>query len=83
MRNLVPFVQFKRREKHPWRSVTFRKVATFKSATLLKVILLHGCFSCFLNRTNGTKSRNASQMIFFLVSIFLGMKLLLYSQERI
>ena len=25
--NLVPFVQFKKREKHPWRSVTFSKVA--------------------------------------------------------
>ena len=26
MRDLVPFVQFKKREKHPWRSVTFNKV---------------------------------------------------------
>ena len=26
-RDLVPFVQFKEREKHPWRSVTFSKVA--------------------------------------------------------
>ena len=25
--NLVPFVQFKKREKHPWRSVNFSKVA--------------------------------------------------------
>ena len=41
-RNLVPFVQFKKCEKHPWRSATFSKVA---SATLLKVTLLHGCFS--------------------------------------
>ena len=32
---LVPFVQFKKREKHPWRSVTFR----------LKVTLLYGCFT--------------------------------------
>ena len=28
-------------------------------ATLLKLTLLHGCFSRFLNCTNGTKSRNA------------------------
>ena len=28
MRNLVPFVQFKKREKLPWRSVTFSKIAT-------------------------------------------------------
>ena len=26
-----------------------------KPATLLKVLLLHGCFSRFLNCTNGTK----------------------------
>ena len=24
---LVPFIQFKKREKHPWKSVTFSKVA--------------------------------------------------------
>ena len=27
LRDLVTFVQFKKREKHPWRSVTFSKVA--------------------------------------------------------
>ena len=27
LRDLVPFVQFKKREKHPWRSVTIRKAA--------------------------------------------------------
>ena len=53
LRNLVPFVQFKKREKHQWRSVTF-------IATLLKVAVLRGCFSRFLNCTNGTKSGNAS-----------------------
>ena len=25
--NLLPFVQFEKREKHPWRSVNFSKVA--------------------------------------------------------
>ena len=25
--DLVPFVQFKKREKHPWRSANFSKVA--------------------------------------------------------
>ena len=44
LRDLVPFVQFKKREKHPWRSVTFSKVA----GKLLKVTPLHGCFPCFL-----------------------------------
>ena len=33
-----------------------------KPATLLKLILFHGCFSRFLNATNGTKSRNASHI---------------------
>ena len=27
LRDLLPFVQFKTREKHPWRSVNFSKVA--------------------------------------------------------
>ena len=30
--------------------------------TLLKVALLHGCFSLFSNCTNGTKLRKTSQM---------------------
>ena len=60
MRDLVSFVQFKKREKHPWRSITFSKVAGFKPANLLKVALLHGCFSRLLICTNGTKSSNAS-----------------------
>ena len=28
--DLVPFVQFKKREKHPWGSVNFSKVAGLK-----------------------------------------------------
>ena len=27
LRDLVPFVQFEKHEKHPWRSITFSKVA--------------------------------------------------------
>ena len=54
LRDLVPFVQFKKREKHSWTSV--------EPATLLKLTLLHGCFLRFLNCTNGTKSRNAPHM---------------------
>ena len=30
LRDLVPFVQFKKHEKHPWRSVTFSKVEAFR-----------------------------------------------------
>ena len=36
LRDLVPFAQFKKRKKHPWRSADFSKVAT-----LLKVTLVH------------------------------------------
>ena len=57
MRDLVPFIQFKKPKKHPRRNDTFSQ-----SATLLKVTLLHWCFSRFLNCTNGTKSRNASHI---------------------
>ena len=55
LRDLVPFVQYKKHVKHSWRS------ALLKAATLLKVAFLHWCFSGFFNCTNGTKSCNASQ----------------------
>ena len=62
LRDLVPFVQFKKREKHPGRSVNFSKGGVkLQPATLLKLTLLPGCFSCFLNCTNGTKSCNVPQ----------------------
>ena len=37
-------------------------VLILKPATLLKLTPLLGCFSHFLNCTNGTKARNAPQM---------------------
>ena len=51
LRNLVPFVQFKKREKHPWRSVTFSKAAgkrlqTFPlkhSKSFNKLLICHTC----------------------------------------
>ena len=49
-RDLVAFVQFKKREKHPWKSVNFSKVAGF---------------SRFLNCTNATTSRNAPHLPVF------------------
>ena len=45
MRDLVPFVQFKKHEKHPWKSVTFSC-----RLTLLTYFIF----------TNGTKSRKTS-----------------------
>ena len=38
LRDLIPFVQFKKREKHPWRSVNFSKVAGF-STTFVLILL--------------------------------------------
>ena len=38
LRDFLPFVQFRKHEKHASRSVTFRNVAG-----LLKVTLLYGC----------------------------------------
>ena len=56
MRDLVQSVQFKR----PWRSVTS------------KVTLLHGCFSRFLNCTNGTKSSKTSHIYLHFVDARVG-----------
>ena len=41
--DLVPFLQFKKREKHPWKSVTLLKL----QATLLKVCSSMGIFHIF------------------------------------
>ena len=56
--DLVSFVQFKRREKHPRRSLTFNK----SCCNFIKVTPLHGCFSRFLNCTNGTKLLKVTKM---------------------
>ena len=50
-----------KKEKLPLM-ISSPNVVWLKPATLLKLTLLHGCFSRFLNCTNATKSRNASQM---------------------
>ena len=50
--DLVPFVQFKKCEKHPWRSVTFSESNTH----------LQGRFPHFRNCTNSTKLCKASQI---------------------
>ena len=58
--DLVQFVQFKKREKHPRRIVTFRNVAGFG----LKVTLFHRCFSGFLSCKNRTKSSKALHILY-------------------
>ena len=45
LRDLVPFVKFKKREKNPWRSVNFSKVAGLR---------LHGCLLVYLTRSKPT-----------------------------
>ena len=49
----MPFVQSKKRKKHPWRSVTLSKVADSKNNIPLR-FFFHG-----LNTKTDTKSRNA------------------------
>ena len=72
LHDLVLFVQFKKCEKHPERSVT--EICNFTKATLL-----HGCFSRFLDCSNGTKSHIYIVtikiiMVFQVFSSFWGMK---------
>ena len=45
-----------------WVFFTFFEL--YYPATLLKVALLQGCFSRFVNCANGTKSRNASHTLY-------------------
>ena len=66
---LYDLVRFKKRERHPQRRATFNRVAGLRcrlqSATLLKVTLFEGCFSCFLDCINCTKSHKASHIRMF------------------
>ena len=55
-------------------------ICRLKPATLLKLTLLHGCFSLFLNCANGAKWRNALQMVQSLIE--LGKILLHYSRKK-
>ena len=60
LRDLVPFMQFKKHEKHQWRSVTLSKVTNYRlsACNFTKINTPPRVFfSFFLNCTNGTKSR--------------------------
>ena len=46
LHDLLPFVQFKKRENTQWSMLLLEKLG-LKPATLLKVALLHGCFHIF------------------------------------
>ena len=56
LHDLVPLVQFKKREKHPRRNVTFSKAAGWSNPPSPCV------FFTFLNCADGTKSCNASHI---------------------
>ena len=56
LRDLVPYAKFKKRENHPWRSVTFSKLQAEACNFTKNTTPPWGCFSYFLNCTNGTKS---------------------------
>ena len=65
MHDLAPLVQFKKREKDPWRSVTFSKACNFTKSETLPCETVK-TLSRFLNCTNRTKSRNASHIYLFM-----------------
>ena len=58
LRDLVPFAQFKKRQKHSYRSAMKLQAS---ACNFSKVLILHGSFSRFLNSTNGIKLHKASQ----------------------
>ena len=45
-RDLVSFVQFKKHEKHPWRRVTFSKVAGFTKNNTTPWVLKPAAKAC-------------------------------------
>ena len=55
------FVPLKKAENQRFSGVFM--VYKMEPAALLKVTIVHGCFSRFLNCTNGTKSRKASHLL--------------------
>ena len=63
LRNLVPFVQFKKREKTHEEVLPLINIR-LQPATFLKVTLSHEYFSRFLKCANSTKSRKASLLMF-------------------
>ena len=58
-RNLVPFVQFKKREKHHGEVLLLVKFQVSACNFTKRIAFHHGCFSHFLNCTSVTESRKA------------------------
>ena len=55
---MVPFAQFKKREKHPWMSVNFSEACNFT-----KINTPPWALFTFLNCAHGTKSRKAPHIL--------------------
>ena len=70
------FYNFKK-VKTPWKSDIFLESYSIQPATFSKTTLLHGCFSRFLNSTNGSKSGKASH-----VTCFRNINLVLHEYQK-
>ena len=53
--DLVPFVQFKKREKHPWRSVNFNNVAGINDVNGEEIVRMF--YEVELQKTNQKEFR--------------------------
>ena len=75
--NLVTFAQFKKRQKHPWRSVTFNKVPGFslQKVTPLWVFFtfckLYKCYQITQNISYTFKRNNKNTRLIYFELIFL------------
>ena len=65
LRNLVPLVQFKKREKHPCRRDTFSRAAGWSLQLYRKYHSSMGVFHVFFNCANDPNSPKASQIIIY------------------
>ena len=72
MRELVPFVQFKKREKHPWRSDTFSKVADFNLWYLYFCIVANTKKYLLYQGLSGVLDGNADRIVLCNFNIVLG-----------
>ena len=60
LRDLVPFVQFKKCEKHPWRSVNFSKVAGFSLTSQISIVFFRYS-SDILGKHLGSRKRRPNK----------------------
>ena len=74
MRDLVPFVQFKKREKHPCRSVNFSKVAVLPISApyeITAILLMLCCYYCpkFWNNQSSSTEDYLLYLLIWTISI--------------